>query len=150
MAASHSFIPLPPRTLKALSFPTRREIVGRIRLVLGFRRVLLALSCPRHAWNWPRPVRGEGHAGFDAHQTCFKCNTERFYNTSLLKPGPLYRVRVAEPENASGHPWGMLLGGKLLAFPARPLGARLPVPLRLFAKLGLPGRKAPRSASCAH
>jgi hypothetical protein len=120
MAASHSTIPLPQPSLKTLSFPRGRENTGRIYLVLGFERILRALICPRHSWNWPRPLMGERHDGFDAHQTCFKCNTERFYNTSLLQPGPLYRVRAPEPESGSPRSWG-----KLLDFPAHPLGARL-------------------------
>jgi hypothetical protein len=148
MAASHSFIPLSPRALRTLSFPTGREVAARILPVLGFRRILLALACPRHAWNWPRTIRGERLEGFDAHQTCFKCNTERFYDTRLLQPGPLYRVRVAEPEKGSNQTWGRPWG-KLLAFPSRSLGARLRIRLRTFAKFGSRGKQAPRGASCA-
>jgi hypothetical protein len=112
MAASHSTIPLPSPALKPLNFPAPREHAGRIRLVLGFERILRALICPRHAWNWPRPIRGvsqTGVDGYDAHQTCFKCNTERFYNTRLLQAGPLYRSRVPEPEGDFARPWEKLL-----------------------------------------
>jgi hypothetical protein len=112
MAASHSTIPLPSSTLKPLNFSGTRDSAGRIRLVLGFERILRALICPRHSWNWPRPIRGvsqTGIDGYDAHQTCFKCNTERFYNTRLLQAGPLYRSRVPEPEGECARPWEKLL-----------------------------------------
>ena len=70
----------------------------QIHLILGFNRLLLRLACPFHSWNWPRPIQGENparfDAGFDAHQTCFKCTVERLYNTTRLEAGPLYRTRV--------------------------------------------------------
>ncbi len=141
MAASYSSIPLPPPALKTLGFPRAKENTARIRLVLGFERILRALICPRHSWNWPRPFCGEIHQGFDAHQTCFKCNTERFYDSHLLRPGPLYRVRVPEPENGgSRRPWG-----NLFQFPSRPLGAGL----RMLTRWGTRGQQAPHRASCA-
>lgn len=109
MAASHSSFPIPQPALQPLRFPGARQSAGHIRLVHGFERVVRTLICPRHSWNWPRPVRGESQEGFDAHQTCFKCNTERFYNTRLLQAGPLYRVRVPEPEGEFARPWERLL-----------------------------------------
>lgn len=80
-----------------------------IRLILGFRRFLLKLACPSHAWNWPRPIQGERAHGFDAHQTCFKCMTERFYNTQTLQAGPLYRSLVAGTPNSSRRGYALLL-----------------------------------------
>jgi hypothetical protein len=62
--------------------------------VLGLRRVLLGIACPFHAWNWPRLAKGNLPEGFDAHQTCFKCNVERLYSTTRLEAGPLYRTLV--------------------------------------------------------
>jgi hypothetical protein len=76
------------------SAPPKPGDTERIRLVAGFHRVWLKLACPFHRWNWPRPVQAGKPYGFDAHQTCFKCTTERFYNTSTLKAGPLYRSQV--------------------------------------------------------
>jgi hypothetical protein len=72
-----------------------------IRLVLGLHRFWLKLVCPSHEWNWPRPIQGSKADGFDAHQTCFKCMTERFYNTRTLQAGPLYRTRVSGTQEHS-------------------------------------------------
>jgi hypothetical protein len=139
MAASHAPIPLSRPPFKSPSVSNPQQNARSVRLVLGFRRILLRLACPRHAWNWPRLIPGESHQGFDAHQTCFKCNTERFYNSRLLKPGPLYRVRTAEPEESPARPWA-----KLLAFPASAaLGARL----RMLARWGSPFAGALRATA---
>lgn len=100
MAASHSYLKYAEPGARVRTYPQRLESTENIRLVLGFKRFLLKLACPSHAWNWPRPNHGERVDGFDAHQTCFKCMTQRFYNTQTLKAGPLYRSRVpgtAEP-----------------------------------------------------
>ncbi|MGA7339929.1 MAG: hypothetical protein WBE72_20285 [Terracidiphilus sp.] len=94
MAASHSYlryVDSGPRTREPQRQPAHAESV---RLVLGFRRILIRLACPFHEWNWPRPIPGERPEGFDAHQTCFKCMTERFYDTRMLQAGPLYRSLV--------------------------------------------------------
>jgi hypothetical protein len=66
----------------------------QIRLIVGFRRVLLRFTCPAHAWNWPRLAKENAPEGFDAHQTCFKCSVERAYSTTRLESGPLYRSLV--------------------------------------------------------
>ena len=95
MAASHSYLPYAqPAVRSALRAQIPRahlEHSEHIRFVLGFRRILLKLTCPSHRWNWPRPIQGQRPDGFDAHQTCFKCMTERFYNTRTLQAGPLFR-----------------------------------------------------------
>lgn len=97
MAASHSFLKYAEPGARIRTRPPQLEPTANIRLVLGFHKLLLKLACPSHAWNWPRPIQGERLDGFDAHQTCFKCLTQRFYNTQTLKAGPLYRSRVPGP-----------------------------------------------------
>jgi hypothetical protein len=74
----------------------RPEPGRNVRLIVGFERLLVRLACPSHVWSWPRPIPGEKVDRFDAHQTCFKCSTERFYNTSTLRAGPLYRSTASE------------------------------------------------------
>ncbi len=94
MAASHSYLQYAGAGSKNRNL---RQPMGHpegIRLIVGFRRILLKFACPSHAWNWPRPIHGEKPDAFDAHQTCFKCSTERFYNTRTLQAGPLYRTLV--------------------------------------------------------
>ncbi len=96
MAASHSYLPCAHRPalpgLGVQAAPMRVNHSEYIHLVLGLRRVLLMLACPSHRWNWPRPIpSAERPDGYDAHQTCFKCMTERFYNTRTLQAGPLFR-----------------------------------------------------------
>jgi hypothetical protein len=94
VAASHSYLQFVKSGSRDRDRQRQMEQPEGIRLVLGFRRVLLKLTCPSHAWNWPRPIQGQKPDGFDAHQTCFKCTTERFYNTRTLQAGPLYRSVV--------------------------------------------------------
>lgn len=65
------------------------------RLILGLHRVLVNLACPRHHWSWPRSIHGERRGEFDAHQTCSKCTTERFFSTRLWQAGPMYRQSTA-------------------------------------------------------
>jgi len=95
MAASHPYLSHAEPGPKILNFPKPANHEERIYLVHGFQRIWLRLACPIHSWNWPRPIQGKTPEGFDAHETCFKCGTQRFYNTTRLKAGPLYRTRVA-------------------------------------------------------
>jgi hypothetical protein len=101
MAASHSYLSSPSLSsfhpepgLPALGLRPQLNPAESFHLVHGVRRALLLLYCPFHAWNWPRLMPDGSREGFDAHQTCFKCNTQRLYNTSNLTAGPLYRTRV--------------------------------------------------------
>ncbi|HZP06393.1 MAG TPA: hypothetical protein VFB43_15960 [Terracidiphilus sp.] len=104
MAASHSYLPYAQPVLRAQISHAHLEHSEHIRLVHGFHRVLLKLTCPSHRWNWPRPIQGEKPDGFDAHQTCFKCMTERFYNTRTLQAGPLFRrLTLGTEERAVSH-----------------------------------------------
>lgn len=96
MAASHSYLQYSEAVPKDRNVPRHVDSPEGVRLVLGLQRILLKLTCPSHTWNWPRPLHGERLDGYDAHQTCFKCMTERFYNTQTLQPGPLYRRRIPE------------------------------------------------------
>jgi hypothetical protein len=94
VAASHTYLQYVGTGSKNPDRRQRLDYPEGIRLIQGFHSILLKFACPSHAWNWPRPIRGQKPAGFDAHQTCFKCSTERFYNTSNLQAGPLYRSLV--------------------------------------------------------
>jgi hypothetical protein len=62
-------------------------------IVEGFSQLLLFIQCPRHQWTWPRANKEERVSGFDAHQTCFKCNSRRLFNSKEWRPGPIYRSR---------------------------------------------------------
>lgn len=104
MAASHSYLQYATAGSMDRNSPRRIDSPEGIRLVLGLHRILLKFTCPSHTWNWPRPLHGERLEGYDAHQTCFKCMTERFYNTQMLQAGPLYRRRVPEAADALQHP----------------------------------------------
>ncbi len=104
MVTLHSFPTSPTLTSQGLSSfaPPVRALIPRTHLhpaesfhpVQGVRRILLLLYCPSHSWNWPRLMPDGSREGFDAHQTCFKCNTQRLYNTTSLTAGPLFRTRV--------------------------------------------------------
>jgi hypothetical protein len=94
MAASPSYLSFAAPELKAPALRRPSVEAEQIHLVPGINRLLLRLACPFHSWNWPRPIQGESPAGFDAHQTCFKCTAERLYNTTRLEAGPLYRTYV--------------------------------------------------------
>jgi hypothetical protein len=101
VAASHTYLQYIGAGSKKPDQRQRLDYPEGIRLIQGFHSILLKFACPSHAWNWPRPIRGQKPAGFDAHQTCFKCSTERFYNTSNLQAGPLYRSIVPAAANDS-------------------------------------------------
>ena len=60
-----------------------------VQIVAGFDWLLLFLQCPRHEWTWPRTNKQERFHGFDAHQTCFKCSSKRFFNSRTWQSGPL-------------------------------------------------------------
>jgi hypothetical protein len=101
VAASHSYLRYVESSSKDRTPAPQPNQPEGIRFVLGIHRFWLKLSCPSHQWNWPRPIQGDKPSGFDAHQTCFKCMTERFYNTRTLQAGPLYRTRVSGTEEQS-------------------------------------------------
>jgi hypothetical protein len=102
VSASHSY-PRSTGPAQPVGRDERPAGPGRnVCLIVGFNRFLVKLACPSHAWSWPRPIPGEPSSGFDAHQTCFKCSTERFYNTSTLQAGPLYRSTAAETRRRPG------------------------------------------------
>ncbi len=73
---------------KALRGNTQIELVGRID------RAFIRIACPRHEWNWPlsNPDVVEID-GFDAHQSCTKCASERLFNSKNWTPGPMFRKR---------------------------------------------------------
>lgn len=67
---------------------------ARSREVLSFNlldRFWLMLRCPSHEWSWPRTNNEEPFTGFDAHQTCFKCDSTRFFDSRGWQSGPIYR-----------------------------------------------------------
>lgn len=93
MATTHALpanIALSPKTTHVR--PRPRDI-GSVRVVAGLHRLLLLLKCPQHAWNWPRTNQEEHVSGFDAHQTCFKCHSQRLFDSKEWHPGPIYRNR---------------------------------------------------------
>ena len=78
---------------KILRKSARGRFVGEFEIVQGFRRLLLTLSCPAHAWTWPRTNQEEYFGGYDAHQTCHKCRSRRMFDTHSWLSGPIYRLR---------------------------------------------------------
>jgi hypothetical protein len=78
---------------KVLQFPTRAREVESIDLIFGMRRFWLMMSCLRHKWSWPRANKEERLHGFDAHQTCQKCRSTRFFDSHAWQAGPIYRQR---------------------------------------------------------
>jgi hypothetical protein len=82
----------------------RREVggyseVGGNQIVEGLNLFWLVLRCPMHAWSWPRTNKEERFKGFDAHQTCHKCTSQRMFDTREWQAGPVYRHMV-RPEVA--------------------------------------------------
>jgi hypothetical protein len=68
------------------------RVVGRDQIVVeGLERFWLALRCPSHTWSWPRANHEERLEGFDAHQTCHKCTSQRMFDTREWQAGPVYR-----------------------------------------------------------
>jgi hypothetical protein len=57
---------------------------------------LLMMRCLRHQWSWPRANKGERLHGFDAHQTCHKCTSKRFFDSKAWLAGPIYRNKRQE------------------------------------------------------
>lgn len=79
-----------------------RHLLGKImpprsdrpaHFIAGFDRILLFLDCPRHTWAWPRANHEDWLPGFDAHQTCSKCSSKRFFDSRHWRSGPIYRSR---------------------------------------------------------
>lgn len=72
----------------ALRGNTQIELVGRID------RAFIRMACPRHEWNWPLSnLDSVKIDGFDAHQNCTKCASERLFNSKRWIPGPIFRKR---------------------------------------------------------
>lgn len=78
---------------KILGKSSHSRLQGEFQIVEGFDRFLLALSCPAHAWTWPRANSEERLGGYDAHQTCHKCMSRRMFDTEKWQAGPIYRHR---------------------------------------------------------
>jgi hypothetical protein len=73
---------------KALRENSQIELVGPID------RAFIRMACPRHEWNWPISNRDIAKVdGFDAHQSCTKCASERLFNSKNWIPGPVFRKR---------------------------------------------------------
>ena len=60
---------------------------------MGFDRFRLFLQCPQHEWTWPRTNEEVRVDGFDAHQTCSKCTSQRLFDSRKWQAGPIYRNR---------------------------------------------------------
>jgi hypothetical protein len=79
---------------KILRFPARTRETETVEIVVGMKRIWLMMTCPRHAWSWPRLNKGEERfPGFDAHQTCHKCTSRRFFDSRAWEAGPLFLLR---------------------------------------------------------
>jgi hypothetical protein len=77
---------------------------GGYQVVAGLDLLWLALRCPMHRWSWPRTNKVERFEGFDAHQTCHKCTSQRMFDTREWYAGPVYRQMIrpdAETEERS-------------------------------------------------
>ena len=89
--AAHTFPIDSALRRKILHIRNRSCEVGSVQLVLGLDRFRLFLHCPHHTWTWPRANHDERISGFDAHQTCFKCNSKRLFDSHRWQSGPVYR-----------------------------------------------------------
>jgi len=70
---------------------TRLQAAGSLKLVHGLDLVLLELCCS-HKWSWPSANGNQSVIdGFDSHQNCSECATERLFNSKSWKAGPMYR-----------------------------------------------------------
>jgi hypothetical protein len=81
--------PIPIRHLKKpLRANSQIELVGRID------RAFIRMACSHHEWNWPvsnpDAIKVDG---FDAHQSCTKCASQRLFNSKDWTPGPMFRKR---------------------------------------------------------
>lgn len=99
MATTTHILPIYTRISQKI---LRKPMHGRARegteIVEGLDRFWLVLRCPMHAWSWPRANKEERFDGFDAHQTCNKCTSQRMFDTRDWHPGPLYRRHREHPE----------------------------------------------------
>src|ERR1019366_10158954 len=69
----------------------RLQAAGSFKLVRGLDLVLLELCCS-HKWSWPSANADESVIeGYDSHQNCSKCATERLFNSKSWNAGPMYR-----------------------------------------------------------
>jgi hypothetical protein len=73
---------------KALRENTQIELIGHVD------RAFIRMACPRHEWNWPLSISDTVKIdGFDAHQSCTKCASQRLFNSKKWTPGPMFRKR---------------------------------------------------------
>ncbi len=79
-------------TQKILRKAASRRESGGAEILKGLKLFWLDLSCPTHAWSWPRTNKEERFEGFDAHQTCHKCTSRRFFDTREWHAGPVYKL----------------------------------------------------------
>jgi len=71
---------------KALRGNSQIELVGPVD------RAFIRMACTRHEWNWPILNRDIAKIdGFDAHQSCTKCASQRLFNSRNWIPGPMFR-----------------------------------------------------------
>ena len=95
MATAHVLPIYTKVSQKILQLHARPREVPSLNFVVGVDRFLLALQCPAHAWSWPRANKDERVVGFDSHQTCYKCDSRRLFDSQNWQSGPIYRRRSA-------------------------------------------------------
>ncbi|MGA8743398.1 MAG: hypothetical protein WB561_19570 [Terracidiphilus sp.] len=92
--ATANILPIYTRlTQKILGKAGSRRETGDAKILEGLKLFWLELSCPTHAWSWPRTNQEERFEGFDAHQTCHKCTSRRLFDTREWHAGPIYKLR---------------------------------------------------------
>lgn len=107
MASTHTVPELQKLPSKFLGLQHQLRDVDSINPILGLDWLLLKVSCPSHVWSWPMTLDSERHESFDARQICFKCTTERFFNTRLWQAGPMYRRKAPGNAKPSGRNAGL-------------------------------------------
>lgn len=95
--------PIPIRDLRqALRANSQIELVGPIA------RAFISMACPQHEWNWPLSnSQNLKVCGFDAHQSCVKCASERLFDSRSWTPGPMFRKR-SHVSRGEGQPKGRI------------------------------------------
>ncbi|HEY2468457.1 MAG TPA: hypothetical protein VGI45_11570 [Terracidiphilus sp.] len=95
--ATTNILPIYIRISRTILGKTARSHrVGSMELVEGLDRMWLTLRCPMHAWSWPRANHEERLSGFDAHQTCYKCNSSRMFDSHEWLAGPVFKRRARD------------------------------------------------------
>ena len=89
--------------LDATAFKTAYPSIELLGRVDGF---IVNRACS-HKWSFPQALKASIDnqtadkiaypIGFDSHQTCPSCGTERFFNYETMTPGPLFRRRIFTP-----------------------------------------------------